>query len=323
MPDSQSAISARRSLGLGILCGFLAVSIWAGQISVNAVALRADLNTFDVTAIRAVVAGLVLLPVLWRAGFADLGGIGWRRGFILAACAGPPFTLLNVGGLHFAPPAHAAVINPSLTPFFTALLAVAVLRLLPPRTAVAGLALIILGVVVIGWQGLTGEARPTAWIGDIIFAVAALLWAGYTVFSQRWGIDPLVGTAVIAFYSMILYLPPYLAGAGTAALDADARVLVLQAVYQGLITGVVSIFLYTRAVGLLGGAPAALFVALIPALGILIAVATIGEDPSALEWTGMAVVTVGMVFALAPRRRGEARHPVAGHGSTRMDADKQ
>jgi len=298
---SQSA-TARRNLGLGVLCGFLAVSIWAGQISVNAVALRAGLDTFDVTAIRAVVAGLVLLPVLWRAGFADLGGIGWRRGFILAACAGPPFTLVNVGGLHFAPPAHAAVINPSLTPFFTTLLAVTVLRILPPRAAMAGLALIVLGVVVIGWQGLTGGARPTAWIGDLILATGAVLWAGYTVLSQRWGVDPLLGTAVIAFYAMIIYLPPYLAVAGTVALDADAWILVLQAVYQGLIAGVGSIFLYTRAVGLLGGAPAALFVALIPALGILIAVATLGEEPTTLEWTGMAVVTVGMVLALAPRR---------------------
>ncbi len=301
MSGFQTA-SARGGLGLGILCGFLAVGIWAGQISVNAVAIRGGLNTFDVTAIRAVVAGLVLLPVLWRAGFADLGGIGWRRGFILAACAGPPFTLVNVGGLHFAPPAHAAVINPSLTPFFTTLLAIAVLRVLPPRAAVAGLALIVLGVVIIGWEGLTGGGRPTAWIGDIILASGAVLWAGYTVFSQRWGIDPLVGTAVIAFYSMILYLPPYLAIVGTAALDADASILVLQAVYQGLIAGVGSIFLYTRAVGLLGGAPTALFVALIPALGILIAIATLGEDPSTLEWTGMAVVTVGMLLALAPRR---------------------
>ena len=66
-----------------------------------------------------------------------------------------------------------------------------------------------------------------------------------------------------------------------------------------------SIFFYNRAVGLLGGAPAALFIALIPALGILIAVVALGEDPSVLEWTGMVVVTVGMVFALAPRRGGQ------------------
>jgi len=301
MADSP-VTAPRPALGLGILCGFLAVTAWAGQISVNAVAIRAHLNTFDLTAIRAVAAGLILLPVLWRAGFADLGGIGWRRGLALAACAGPPFSLVNVGGLHFASPAHAAVMQPGLTPFFTTLLAIAVLRIVPPRTAVAGLALVIVGVVCIGWQGLTGEARPDAWIGDIIFAVGAVLWAGYTVLSQRWGIDPLVGTAVIAFYAMILYLPPYLAVAGTAALNADTGILVLVAVYQGLVIGAGSIFLYNRAVSLLGGASAALFIALIPALGIVIAVLTLGEVPSMLEWTGMAVVTVGMVFALAPRR---------------------
>ena len=60
----------------GALFGLAAVSIWAGNIVVGGLGLRSSLTPWDITAIRFAVAGVVLLPLLMRRGWA-LERLGW------------------------------------------------------------------------------------------------------------------------------------------------------------------------------------------------------------------------------------------------------
>lgn len=299
--DSRVA-DAHGSLAVGLLCGFTASLIWGGQISVSAFGVRSNLQVFDITAIRVAVAGLVLLPILLRSQPATLCGIGWRRGLILAVCAGPTYSLLSVGGLNFAPVTHNAIIISGLTPLLAALVAMLLFHFRPRPQGVIGLALIILGVMLIGWQGLNAGGAAQTWIGDLIFVGGAVLMAGYTVTAQRWVINPLRGTAVIGVLSL-LYLPVYLTLIESHIPDAEAWEILLQAVYQGILAAAVSIYCYTRAVAILGAAYAALFIALVPVLATLIAIPTLGEIPTELEWIGMVTVTVGISLALGSRAR--------------------
>src|SRR5215467_5057230 len=110
----------------GAACGLAAVSIWAGNIVVAGLGLRSSLTPWDITAIRFIVAGVVLAPYLARTGlaFERLGGLG------LAALVlgGAPTVLLANAGLLFAPAAHAGSLFPGAMPLMTAILAAIVLK---------------------------------------------------------------------------------------------------------------------------------------------------------------------------------------------------
>jgi len=299
-----------RDLWTGIGFGLVAALIWSGQISVSALGVRATLDATDIVALRVAVAGLLMLPLIARRGLAPLG---WWRALVLALCAGPAYALTSVGGLAYAPAVHNAVIISGLSP----LLATAATRVLfgsyPSTRSLAGLALIVAGVLAIAGRGLWVEIEPGVWIGDASFLGGAVLLASYTVAAQRWRAAAGHTTAVVAVLSM-LYLPGYVATAGARLAGAPLNELLLQAGYQGVLAALVSIYCFTRAVVLLGAAAAALFIALVPVFGTLLAVGLLDEIPSAIEWLGMFATAAGVALALsspAPRGPSLVDTPVA------------
>jgi drug/metabolite transporter (DMT)-like permease len=115
-------------------------------------------------------------------------------------------------------------------------------------------------------------------------------------------------TGAVSVLSLALLLPPFLLWSGFERLAAlPPASLAIQLVVQGLLAGVVAVVTLAAAVVVLGASRAALFPALVPGTAILIGIPLTGEWPSALQWVGIAVVTLGLVAAMgvAPRRRGQ------------------
>ena len=73
----------------------------------------------------------------------------------------------------------------------------------------------------------------------------------------------------------------------------------MQAVVQGAFAGAGAIYLFTRAVDLLGVARAALYPALVPPFTLLIGAIALGEIPSAWQLAGLVIVVAG--FRLTQR----------------------
>lgn len=292
-----------RAIVVGVVCGLAAAVIWAAQVSVSAIAVRGSLPAPDLMAIRYLTGGLVMLPVLVRhRALGPLAGIGWGRGIVLAIAGGVPFNLALSGGLVFAPASHNSIITNGLIPVFALLMGAFLLKTLPRGREVGGMTLVAAGVVALGWQSvMTDRTMPDAWIGDLMYVTAALLWAGYTVACRRWRVDPLRGTAAVTVLSLA-YLPLWLFLFDSRIPAAPLGDIAFQAVYQGIVAGLVSLIVYTRAVENLGSNSASLFSAIVPALAILIAMPALGEIPGPLEWAGMALATGGMVLALSRRR---------------------
>src|SRR5262249_41686380 len=86
--------------------------------------------------------------------------------------------------------------------------------------------------------------------------------------------------------------PVRLGRAGAAAGRA------LQVVAQGLLAGVLAIYLFARSVSLLGASRASTFPALVPAFGIVIGYLALGEIPTVYQLAGLAVVALGFRLAL-------------------------
>src|SRR5207245_4617288 len=80
----------------------------------------------------------------------------------------------------------------------------------PGRTA--GLGLIVVGLALVGWPGITRGGH--AWLGDALFVVAGVLFALFTVGARHWRIDPLPATAAV-WVLALPYVPIYGALAGS------------------------------------------------------------------------------------------------------------
>ncbi len=289
-------------LAIGVLCGLGATLLWAGQVPVTAIAVRGNLPAADLVALRFIVSGLLLAPVLWQGRkHGPMAGIGWRRGIILALTGGPAFLMALMAGLVYAPASHSAAIVNGLTPVFAVLLGVSLLGLRPGGRELAGIAIVIAGVLTLGWQSLmTDIAMADAWLGDLMFLAAAILWGSYTVLCRRWDVHPWRGAAVLNVLGAA-YLPFWLLFYDSHIPAAPWGEIVWQCFYQGIATGIVAIVIYSRAIALIGPSLSSLFSAFIPALVIVMAIPLLGEMPAPLEWAGMALATCGMVLALARR----------------------
>ncbi len=286
----------------GILCGLLAAAIWGVQAVVSRQSVADGLSAADVTILRFVAAGLVLLPyALRRMRPFPVGALGWRRALILTAIIGPSYSLILVGGAHFAPALHSSVISPGLIPVCTAALAYAFLGERPGAVRLAGLGLLLLGIALFSWEAIISTpTREGAWIGDLLFVLIALLWSVFGLLARRWGADAIEVTVATCLLSapllplLGLVQPINLAQVPLAA-------ILVQALYQGVLVGALALFLYTRSVAVLGAARAALFLPLVPVVTALSGMALLGETASGLEIAGMALAIAGMVVALRAR----------------------
>ena len=277
---------------MGIACGAGAALFWAVGFVAARHGIDIGFSPADLTLHRYVWAGIVLLPLVWRDGIADLNGIGWRRGVILTILGGPGLALISYSGFLLVPLGHGGVIQPSCAALGGLTLAALVLGEKVTAMRAAGAAVIVAGLMVIG-----GEAIATigghGLLGDFSFALAGLFFATFGMLLRRWRIPPMRGTAVISVVSL-MGVPLYWAMFGFhRMIELGAWENLLQALVQGILAGPGAIYLFTRSVVLLGAARAAVFPSLVPGFTLLIGFLALGEVPSVAQLVGFAIVLAG------------------------------
>lgn len=302
-PPEASASSHPQSASDGVIAGViygaLAALVWGISPVMIRLGVTGALDPYDLVALRFVVCGVILLPLVVRRGMA---GLGWGVILVMVAGAGAPFILLMAGGLMFAPAGHAGIIIPSIMLSCSMIGGWVVLGERPNAKRFIGYGVILVGIGLVGLEGLAGGSGPNVWIGDLMFVCAGIAWAVYTVASKVAKVEPLHATALVAVISMIVYLPPYLIWGGSDILAVPLSEILLQGFFQGIVLAILALFFYTRAVACLGAARGAVFAALVPGLAVLSAFPVLGEIPSGLELVGVFVVSGGMLYALGLMR---------------------
>jgi drug/metabolite transporter (DMT)-like permease len=276
----------------GALYGLAAVSIWSGWIVVARLGLKSSLTPWDIAALRFAVAGLLLLPYVVSKGLA-LDRLGWIGLAAIVLGGGAPVLLANAG-LMFAPAAHAGALFPGVMPLMVALLAAVFLHEPFTATKKIGFVLILFGVFAIAWGASRGAVESGQTIGHLLFLSSALAWALYTVAMRRARLAGLHAAAIAAVGALALYLPVYLLTAGASLAAAPWGDIALQAFVQGILTAIVSLIFYGRAVSILGASSGAAFAALSPAMTALMAIPVLGEWPTAMDWLAIAAISAGV-----------------------------
>ncbi len=288
---------------LGILFGLVAALIWGGYIAATRFATNIGLTAEDIAFLRYVTAGLMMAPWLARHRPLSLAGIGWTKGAGLALLAGPPFVLVGASGFLFSPLAHSAVIQLGSVALLGVLFAAILNNESLSRRRVIGLLVIVAGLTITAGPGLFSGGSQ-AWKGDMLFALAGGMWALFTALQTRWKVAAVAATAVVSVLSALVYAPIYLAMSGSGILRFDIWLLVELAFVLGVLSGIIALFAFARAVELLGAGRASVFPTLAPGFAIIIGIPLAAEVPTALQVAGLLVLTVGLLLTL----RNDAEH---------------
>ena len=288
----MSGISPRLR-GIGYV--LFAVTVWSGWIILSRYSVRGTLTPYDITALRFGVAGIILLPVVLRRGIA-IGPHHKKGGFWLALTMGAPYNTIAIAGMHYAPASHAASIINTVMLTVTTLFGIGVLKEHTTKSRLAGVGLSITGIgCMLYASGLLPEAN--AWIGSLLFAIAAVMWAIYTLSIRAWHADPLHATAIVCTLSMLIYLPIYLLFIPSHIGMHNLPEVAFQAFYQGFVNSILALLCFNRGVRLLGASAASAFLPLVSIFSTLLAIPLLQETPNILEWAGIFLASCGVFLA--------------------------
>lgn len=283
---------------MGVLCGLGAAFAWAAGFAAARHGLAVGLTPADMAFHRFVWAGLLLVPVMGRAGIADLGGIGWPRAILLTVLGGTVQSIVSHSGFILVPLGHGAVIQPGSAAVGGLVLASLVLREPVLARRMLGAAVIVAGLMLLAGESLTSIGVHGVG-GDLLFVCAGLMWAVFGTLARRWDIPARRAAFAVCIVSLVIYAPLYAVFVGFGGMvRAGWWENLLQIVVQAGLAGPLAIHLYTRAIGLLGAGRTAAFPAMVPPMTIVIGLVFLGEVPTLIQLLGLAVVAVGFRFVV-------------------------
>jgi drug/metabolite transporter (DMT)-like permease len=288
--------TARRATGLAMLTAtalFFGGAMVAGKVAV------AEVPPFTVAAARFAIAAVLLfaLRLAWpslnrgsaRPSVRDLPIIA---GLALSASAG--YNILFLNGLRLAPATDASMIIPGLAPIVSTVLAAIILRDRPTRTAVVGLMVAALGVLLV--VDPSGPIDAGRLAGDALFIGCAFLFGSYFLISRVAGarFSPISVSLYGAAGAAILLAPLAVAEGGPARL-LDAGSPTWLAIGQLSVLATVGAFvLLNEGMRRLGVSRSAAFALMIPVFGMIQAVVILGEHVAATAAIGAAIVLLGI-----------------------------
>ncbi|MFO1218235.1 MAG: DMT family transporter [Burkholderiaceae bacterium] len=202
---------------------------------------------------------------------------------------------------------RAAVLTYSM-PMMSALLAVWLLGERLSRRALLALASGSAGLALLAWPAVRAAGAPgsgVSMLGLTMPLAAALAWALGTIATKRWPLhgDRIVHTAwQLAIGAVCAALGVALAHESWPA-QWPAVTLVALA-YHVVIAMALGYLLWFVLLQRQGAAVAALTTLAVPVVGVLGAMALMGERPSAADWSGFVLVLAGAALILLPQRRG-------------------
>jgi drug/metabolite transporter (DMT)-like permease len=282
--QTRPTATAKYATAWGIVCGTGAALFWALGFVAARQGVTSGLSPLVIALHRFVWPGFA------RNNFADLRMIGLSRAAALALFGGLPLALLSYFGYVLVPLGHGAVIQPSCAALGGLVLARLVLKEpLPPRR-IAGAGAIVIGLAVIGAEALRTIGTHGV-LGDFLFVAAGSCFAIFGILIRHWRIGAVRATAVTSVLSLIGL--PIVLGSFDNMIAAGLWENAMQAVVQGALAGAGAIYLFTRAVVLLGASRAVLFPSLVPPFTLLIGYVTIGEAPTLSQLAGLVIVLLG------------------------------
>jgi drug/metabolite transporter (DMT)-like permease len=294
----QPAAPRSSAILIGILCGTGAALGWAAGFVAAKHGISIGFSPADLAFHRFFWSGLLLLPLALREGLRNLGGIGWGRGLAMSVLSGPPQAIVAYSGFMLVPLGHGTTIQPACAALFGLVLASVVLGERPTLQRLFGGATIVAGLMVFGWESLATIGSHGVG-GDLLFVTAGFFWALFGTLLRYYRMSGMRAVAMVGVLSVVFYTPLYAIFIGFDGLMRMSLTdNLVQVAIQGLLAGALPIYLFARAIILLGAGRAATFPALVPGFALIIGFVALGVVPSLLQLIGLAIVVIGFRFVV-------------------------
>jgi drug/metabolite transporter (DMT)-like permease len=288
-------------MGVELALLLLLATLWGGSYTFIKLGV-ATIPPVMLIAARTLIAGLLLLVVMYGRGLRLPKDIAtWRR-FLFQACLNSvvPWTLIAWGERSLD--AGLATILNSTSPIFTFFLTLAITRhetvslrkLVGVLVGMAGICLMV------GVQALTGLGERLA--AELVTVIATICYAVGAIFSRGFkGLDPmapaagslLCGAAILVPVSLVVDRPWTLAPSMSSVLA-----LVALAVFSTALAFVI----YFRLIMTLGSVGTTAQAYLRVPIGVALSVAFLGETLTSTAWIGLGCVVIGVAAMTIPGR---------------------
>ena len=272
------------------------VFFWSGWIVVSRLGVTNTLTVYDITGFRFAVGAVVTLPyIIWRRTWQGLTPL---RVLVLTLTSGMPYALLSYFGFTYAPAAHGGVFLNGCLPLFTTLFGWIWVGQRSRISQLAGLGVILIGVTLVGYEGILSSNSGMTWLGDFLFLAAIALFAVFMIANRVWTITPGQVLFSVTIVSAVVYIPIWLLWLESNLAVAPRSEILLQGAYQGLVPSVLGISCLNIAVRHLGANTTSVFLSAVPVVAALAAIPILKEMPGLPAWIGMMTVTLGILLAL-------------------------
>ena len=286
------------------------MAIWGSSFVVTTLVLD-EAGPFAVTLLRFGLGLLVLLPFAYRRGFRLR--LALRPAFLLFGLTGVALVYgLQTMALVFTSAANTALISAGV-PVVAAVLARVFLKEHIPPARLFGIGLSVLGIgLVIGATPSGADSSGSVLLGNALMVGAVVAYGTYAVQGRALrgvGGHPAVVATAASFAAGLLFLVPLAAGEAIlfGAPDLGAQGWIVLA-YLGVVASALPIFLWNYALRHVPASAAALYINLVPVVGLASAL-LFGERVGAAQLVGGALAVVGVLLGEAAPRKGACELP--------------
>jgi drug/metabolite transporter (DMT)-like permease len=304
---SRAASGWASARSLSVLALLVVVALWSSTFVATKL-LFGQAGPTQIAFLRFVVACAILLPLASRVPRPARLPLGRLAILGLTGVTGY-FFFQNVG-LVYTSASDASLILACLPALVAGVAALFLGETLSRRRAVGVLASVA-GVAAIGLTGEPAANAPNPLLGNGLILLCALAWTAYTILGKGMEKLPfqLVTAGSVAFGA--LFLAPLAVvetlSLGPPTLSALAWLGVL---YLGAGASAAAFYLWNYALRHLDASEAAVYLNLIPILGVALAAATLGESVGVVQILGGSLVVGGVTVA-----SGAAGSPGRAEGS--------
>lgn len=275
---------------------------------VNFVAAQMGMEVFPPLLLAALRFTLVAIPAVF---FVKPPGNGWKTVAAAGLAMGfGQFGLLYTA-LNFGMPAGLASLVLQVQTVFTVVLAAALLRERPATYQVAGIAIGVVGMAVVGWKHMV--AAPA--LPFFMTVAAAASWAvGNVVVRRRPARD---GFSLVVWSALISPVPLFLASLAiegwptiTASMTQVTWRAMLGLAFITYLASMAGYGIWNLLLSRHSASAVAPWSMLVPPIGMVAAFVYSGERPGLLGVLGGVIVTVGVLMALGVGTGWTSRHDV-------------
>lgn len=286
---------------LGLAAAIVVVFIWSGWLIVTKIGADSTLTIFDIAALRFGISALVALPIVIY--YKPWQGMPLHRIVVLMTLAGIPYVLVSYSAFLFAPAAYGGVFMNGILPALTLALAWLFLAERPRWLQVGGSALIIVGAVLAAIDA-SASAASGAWIGILLFLLAATGFSIYLILNRLWQVTIPQLLLSLSVISGLIYVPIWALFLPSALGESATTQILLQAGYQ-ILPNLVGLNLLAFAVRNVGASATAAVMSAVPSLGAILGLLILGETLGPLTWVGIVILSLGILLT-AVRPRGSS-----------------